>query len=164
MQTQAKRERIVEAVRHGLEGDTAVGFVHQSGYAMTAAGIARHLRAMGGRGTIHDLIDQGLTNVEIIQTCFPDADLSELKAAPPTQGELFGVEVVASAALPPPASTDAPLYETTKVSLRVPADLYEAIRLAAKVEKKTQTQLIVEILTSALSQMPGRLSSGEEAG
>jgi plasmid stability protein len=36
----------------------------------------------------------------------------------------------------------------------MPEDLYEAIRLAAKAERKSQNDLIVDILTAALSQVP----------
>ena len=162
MQTRAKQERIVEAVRRGFEGDAAVEFIHQSGYAMTVAGIARHLRTMGGRGRIQELVDQGLANLDILQACFPKADLSSLRPVLPAQGELFREAAPAprSAAAPP---KDAPLYETAKLTLRLPADLYEAVRLAAKAEKKTQTDLIVEILTTALSQMPKRAPDAEDA-
>ncbi|MCC6488948.1 MAG: ribbon-helix-helix protein, CopG family [Candidatus Hydrogenedentes bacterium] len=41
------------------------------------------------------------------------------------------------------------------MSIKVPADLYEAIRLAAKAEGKSQNELIVDVLTSALSRIPG---------
>ena len=46
-QAQKKHERIVEAVRLGLDGEAAVDFVRQSGFALTTTGIARHLRKMG---------------------------------------------------------------------------------------------------------------------
>jgi len=143
----------VEAVRHGFEGDSAVEFVHQCGFAMTQAGIARHLRAMGGRGRIQELVAQGRSNVEILEACFPDEDLSDLVRTPPSQGELFADEVAPPSTVPLD-SPHAPLYETAKLTVRVPADLYEAIRVAAKIEGKTQNQLIVDILTSALSRMP----------
>ena len=81
-QTNAKLERVVEAVRQGLEGDAAIEFIHQSGFAMTPAGIARHLRRMGGRGRIQELIDEGLTNVKILRTCLPEADLSQIGCRP----------------------------------------------------------------------------------
>lgn len=153
-QTKAKQERIIEAVRHGLEGDSAVEFIHQGGYAMTQAGIARHLRLMGGRGRIQELVAEGLTNIDILARCFPEEDLSDLDVPPPSQGELFEEEAVATPH-PSRVSGGIPLYETAKLTVRVPADLYEAIRLAAKVEGKTQNQLIVDILTSTLSKMPG---------
>ncbi|MCC6696152.1 MAG: hypothetical protein IT365_11035, partial [Candidatus Hydrogenedentes bacterium] len=75
-QTQAKQERIIEAVRHGLEGVGAVEFIQKNGFAMTTAGIAKNLRAMGGRGRVQELINEGKTNIEIMQLCFPEADLS----------------------------------------------------------------------------------------
>ncbi len=159
MQTLAKRERIIEAVRHGFEGDAAVEFIHQNGYAMSTAGIARHLRAMGGRGKIQDLINDGKTNRQVLEICFPEADLSEVPWVEPSQGELFHAE---SEPVGPVTDEDErrPLYETAKISARVPADVYEAIRLAAKAEHKSQNQLIVEILTTALSNMPAVLEAG----
>jgi predicted HicB family RNase H-like nuclease len=149
--THAKQERIIEAVRQELEGDAAVEFVRQNGFAMSSAGIARHLHKMGGRGNIVELVAGGKSNAEILDACFPDEEMDELHAAPPSQADLF----TAPEAAPPPGvpSTDA-LFETRKMSLKVPADLYEAIRFAAKAEHMSQNDLIVEILTSALSRMP----------
>ena len=156
-QTKAKQERVIEAVRHGLEGDAAVEFIHQSGYAMTQAGIARHLRAMGGRGRVQELIAEGKSNLDILKRAFPEEDFSEFERIPPSQGELFG-EQAAAASANFLQQTGVPLYETAKLTIRIPAELYEAIRLACKAENKTQNQLIVEILTKALSQMPGLMS------
>lgn len=148
-----KQERVVEAVRHGFDGDAAVEFIHQNGYAIAPAGIARHLRIMGGRGRIQELIAAGKSNVEILAACFPDDDLSDFEPTPPSQGELFAEDEVAAVTIPFELP-DAPLYETAKLTVRLPADLYEAIRIAARIENKPQNQLIVEILTSALSKMP----------
>jgi len=153
MQTHAKQERIIEAVRLGLEGDAAVEFVCRSGHAMNTAAIVRHLRHMGGRGRIQQSVRQGLSNVEILQACYPEADLADIPQTAPKQEELFTPS-------PAPADTEAipaedmPLYETAKLTLRLPSDLYEAVRLAARAENKTQSQLITDILTSALSRMP----------
>lgn len=155
-QTRAKQERIIEAVRHGLEGDSAVEFIHQSGYAISQAGIARHLRSMGGRGQIQELIAAGKSNVEILKACFPEDDLSEFEKVPPSQGELFGEDAVPRTTIPfQPGG--GPLYDTAKLTIRVPADLYEAIRAAARIENKSQNDLIVDILTTALSKMPSPL-------
>jgi len=155
-QTRAKQERIIEAVRQELEGDAAIEFVHQSGYAMTQAGIARQLRAMGGKGQVQEYVAQGKSNVEILRVCFPKDELSEFDSVPPSQQELFGSEAVDQVTVPfLPSGT--PLYATAKLTLRVPADLYEAVRLAAKAEGKTQNQLIVDVLTSALSRIPGHI-------
>ena len=77
-QTRAKQERIIEAVRQHLEGDAAVEFVRQSGYAMSIAGVARHLRLMGGRHRVEELIAAGNANVEILAETFPDDDISAL--------------------------------------------------------------------------------------
>ncbi|GMW03539.1 MAG: hypothetical protein AMXMBFR84_46730 [Candidatus Hydrogenedentota bacterium] len=148
----AKRERIVEAVRLGYEGEDAVAFVRQSGFVMSGAGIARHLKSMGGWTRLRELIDQGKTNVEILEICCPDVDVSQLPSEPPSQGILFD-----EAAPRTGASGDdpeGPVYETRKMAIKVPADLYEAIRLAAKAERKTHNDIIVDILTTALSQVP----------
>lgn len=151
-QLRQKQERVIEAVRQDLEGDAAVEFVRNSGYAMSSAGIARHLRSMGGRGAVKAMIEEGKSNVDIMEICFPEAELDELPQEPPTQAELFVAE-------PPPHELAADekratLYETRKMAVKVPADLYDAIRLAAKAEGVSQNQLIVDILTTALSQIP----------
>ena len=152
-QTRAKQERIIEAVRQNLEGDAAVEFVCRSGYAMTSAGIVRNLRLMGGRGRIQDLIEAGHPNVEILHICFPDDEPEEHLLHPPLQPDLFEsrTHTVSERSSD---DDDVPLYETTKLSLRIPAELFEAIRLAARAEHKTQTQLVIDILTSALARMP----------
>lgn len=136
-----KQERIVEAVRQGLEGEDAVRFIHESGFAMSPSGIARHLRTLGGRGFIRDLVDEGKSNEEILAVCVPD-----IKAERPSGAH---------------ESNDTaddwsgkPLYDTTKISVKLPSEVYEAIRLAAKAERKTQSQMIVELLTRALSDRP----------
>jgi hypothetical protein len=151
MQTLAKQERIIEAVRHGLEGDAAVEFVCRSGYAMNTSTIVRHLRAMGGRGRILDLIHQRKSNSQILHICVPEAAAEEFPPALPQQEELF---VQPHDAAEPLLPDDQPLYETTKVTVRLPSDLFEAIRLAARAEGKSLNQLIVDVLTSALSHMP----------
>ena len=151
MQTRAKQECIIEAVRQGLEGDGAVEFVCRSGYAMNTSAIVRRLRAMGGRGHILELIRQGKSNPEILRICLPDTPEEEAPPAPPRQEELFVQPPDADRAATP---DDQPLYETTKVTIRLPSDLFEAIRLAARAEGKSQNQIIVEVLTSGLSRMP----------
>jgi hypothetical protein len=156
-----KQERIVEAVRHGLEGEAAVEFVRENGFAMTTAGIARHLRVMGGRGQISDLIAQGRSNVEILEECFPEEDLDSLRREPPTQGELFVEEDLSHRPVPLfPGHPE--IFDTVKVSVKLPSDLYEAIRLAARAEGKSKTQLITEILTSAHSRTPLELPEDSE--
>lgn len=154
----AKKERVIEAVRQGLEGDAAVEFIQQNGHAITSTGIARHLRQLGGRARVQELIEEGKTNLEIIEISHSEADLESFRREPPSQGELFHREEMPA----PPSNMgslykeDLPLYETVKMTLRLPSDLHEAIRLAAKVENKTQNDLIVEILTTTLSRMPVR--------
>lgn len=153
MVSRAKQERVIEAVRRNLEGDAAVEFVCKSGYSMTPAGILRHLRRLGGRQNIRNLIDAGKTNIEIMQTLFPeDSAVSQWQQTPPTQAELFA-EPPKSVVLPLPPD-DMPLYETIKLTLRIPTDLYEAIRVAAKAENKPQSQLIIDILQSVLAKIP----------
>lgn len=156
-QTRLKQERIIEAVRRQLEGDAAIEFLHASGYAMTSKGLARHLRTMGGRGRIEELLEQGCSNMAILTACFPEDDLAGLEQVfPPSQGELFEGDP----AVPRGAGAfgeSGPLYQTVKLTLRVPAELYEALRLAARGEQTSQNQLAVDILTAALSRMPGPL-------
>ncbi|MCP4643255.1 MAG: hypothetical protein GY851_22600 [bacterium] len=151
-QARAKQERIIEAVRRGLEGDAAVEFVRSSGYRMTSAGIARHLRSMGGRGAVQALVNEGKSNLEVLQTCFPQDELDQLDHEPPSQPELFIAEPSPGPDLS--GRKDAPLYETRKMSVKVPADLFEAIRLAARAEGLSQNQLITDILTTALARGP----------
>lgn len=153
-QTRAKQERVIEAVRQGLEGESAVEFIRQSGYAMTLTGIARHLRSMGGRGAVAALIEDGKSNIEIMEICFPDASHDDLPMEPPpSQPDLFVTEPPAGEPGSPKKRT-VHIYETRKMSIKVPADLYDAIRIAAKAEGLSQNQLIVDILTSALSRAP----------
>lgn len=152
-QLHAKQERLIEAVRRGLEGDAVIEFIHTAGYAIQSQAIVRFLRNMGGRGRVQDLIKQGLSNLEVLKACFPNEDLSDVKAGPPEQVELFEESSEEDGTIPfSPALPE--LYDTTKMTLRLPSDLYEALRLAAKAEGKTKTQLMIEILTAALSRLP----------
>ncbi len=154
MPIRVKQERIIEAVRRGLEGDRAVEFVCRSGYAMNTTAIARHLRAMGGRGRIQSLIELGKSNLEILQECFPAEEIQKLPLLKPAQGELFAEKLTPAPA--PNLADNLLLYETARLTLRVPADLYEALQIAAHAENKTQNQLIIDILSTALSQLPRR--------
>lgn len=156
-QLAAKRERIIEAIRHGLEGDAAVEFVRQSGFAMNGPGIARHLRAMGGKGLIQELILAGKSNHEVLAEVCPE-EAVEVPPPPPEQVDLFPGESSLPEWMPaPPAG--APFFETTKLTVKVPTELYEAMRIASRVEGKTINQLVVEIMTAAL----GRLPTSEDA-
>ncbi len=160
-QTRAKQERVIEAVRQGLEGDAAVEFVQKSGFAMSNSGIARHLRLMGGRQRIQDFIDEGASNYDILTTLFPGEAPENIPTPPPLQCELFETPS------PPPGafgviSGDIPLYETTKLTITIPTELFEAIRIASKIERKSRTDLIVEILTAALSQVPNPPETEDE--
>lgn len=160
-QAQQKQERVIEAVRLGLEGEEAVDFIRQSGFAVTTAGIARHLRKLGGRGHIVELIDAGRENWEIVQACYPEEPLDHIAVMPPSQGELFS-ENPPAPKVPETLLHHKDLFESTKIQLKLPNDLLEALRLAARAEKTTQSQLIIDILTNAMSRMPGKLE--EEDG
>jgi len=151
-QTREKQERVVEAVRRGLEGPAAVEFIHHAGYAITQPGIARHLRSMGGRGKVQEMIGEGKSNREILEASFPDEDI-DLPGPAPRQPELFATEA-GQPAPPEPSEAHAAVYDTVKMTVRMPADLHEAIKIAAKVEGKAQNDLIVDILTHHLSQIP----------
>ncbi len=145
-----KDARIIEAVRRGLDGNAAVDFLHSGGFALTPQGIARHLRELGGRGRIAGLIKEGRTNEEVLEACRPNAS----EAAPllaPEQGTLFGP---LEAPYDGPLDKDSPLFPTTRMTLRVPSDLFEALRLAAHAEKRTVNQLVVDTLTWAMSRLP----------
>jgi hypothetical protein len=157
-QSRLKQERIIEAVRHGLEGDAAVAFIHNNGYAMTVAGIARHLRTMGGRGFILECINEGMSNHEILTRIFPEEDLHEIEPPEPDQQELFQSESASHGTHGHPGGEDP--FEFTKLTLKVPSDLYEAIKLAAHAEGKSRTDLIIEILETTLSRMPDSHSDG----
>lgn len=162
-QAQQKQERVIEAVRQGLEGEEAVDFIRQSGFAITPAGIARHLRKLGGRGHIVEQIKAGHANWEILQACYPEEPLDHVAVLPPSQGELFS-ETPAAPAVPESLLHHQDLFESTKIQLKIPNDLLEAIRLAAKAEKTTQSQLIIDILTSAMSRTPRDMGAEEETG
>lgn len=163
MVTQAlqKQERVIEAVRLGLEGEDAVDFIRQSGFAVTSTGIARHLRKMGGRGHIVELIKAGRDNWTILQTCYPEEPFEHIAVPPPSQCDLF-TENPPAPKVPESLLHHQDLFECTKITLKLPNDLLEALRLAARAEKTTQSQLIVDILTSAMSQLPRGM--GDEDG
>lgn len=151
-QTEEKQERIVEAVRQGCE-DTAsiVDFVHENGYALTEGTLERHLYKLGGLPRLKSLVDEGLTNFEVLEACLPEKNLDALKVSISTKESLRGgLHVVER----DEDANDAPVYATTKVTLSLPSELYEAIRAAAHSEQKSQSQLVAELLTAALSRAP----------
>lgn len=159
-QAQQKQERVIEAVRQGLEGENAVDFIRQSGFAVTTTGVARHLRKLGGRGHIVELIKAGQDNWAILQACYPEESLDHIAVMPPSQCDMFSENP------PPPKVPESllhhqDLFESTKIQLKIPNDLMEALRLAAKAERTSQSQLIIDILTSAMSQLP-RLAKEED--
>ena len=156
----AKQERIIETVRQGLEGDNAVEFLHNAGFATTQAGIVRNLRLMGGQGHVQELISRGLSNNDVLDLCLPHDDMQHAHRSLPHQADLFPdqpAHVHSMREDDVALASDIPLYEMTKMTLRLPSDLYEAIGMAARAESKTRNDLVVEILTSALSRMPERL-------
>ena len=113
--------------------------------------IAHHLRMMGGRARIMELIEKGKSNYEILALCFPDENIAPPPPEIPSQPELFEDGEAPSLLTPP---DDTPPFETTKLTLALPNDLYEAIRIAARAEGKRRNDLIIEILTTALSRIP----------
>jgi hypothetical protein len=137
-----------------LEGDAALSFVRQSGYLTTPLGLVRHLRALGGRASVLERIHEGKSNVEILELQFPAERLSRLRPAAQEQADLFGAEDLSHepVSLPNLLPGD---FDTTRLMLRVPNDLYHALGIAARVEGVNRNQLIVDILTSALSRTPG---------
>jgi len=152
-QTKAKQERIIEAFRQGLDGEVAVRFVRESGFAMTALGLARLAGKLGGRDNVLRLIEDGYSNDQVLQRCLPEDEHLQAEAIPPNQPPLFVEETP-----PVPALSAVPrsiAFEHTKLTLRVPNDLYAAIKLAAHAEGKSRTDLVVDILTRSLSSMPG---------
>lgn len=158
-QSHAKQERIIEALRRNLEGDGAVAFIRESGYAMTKRGLARHLGILGGRESVLQWIELGYSNEQILQKCRPDDAELQARDVPPSQPALF----TESEEEAPPSNT-IPLerkrrndFEHTKLTLNLPNELYIALKLAACGENKTRTELVVEILSHALSRMPGLL-------
>jgi hypothetical protein len=152
-QVRAKQERVIEAVRRGLEGEAALEFVHQSGYALNGAAMVRYIRQMGGRGVLSTHIEEGKSNLDILHALFPEEDLQPLAPEAPNQIELFEPPGPAKPYLPfMPKHPE--LFETTKLTLHLPNDLYQALKVAARIEDKKKNDLIVEILTSALSQLP----------
>ena len=146
-----KAERIVEAVRRDLEGNGAVDFLRSGGFALTTQGIARHLRDLGGRGRVASLIKEGRTNEEVLDACHPNTPDAVAPLMAPEQGSLFGSE---DAPYDGPLDRDSSLFPTTRLTIRVPSDLYAALRLAAHAEKKSVNQVIVDTLTWAMSRLP----------
>jgi hypothetical protein len=109
---------------------------------------------MGGRGRLAALIEEGRSNREIMALLFPDTDADMLPREVPSQGELFKEESMETHALDF-APTDE-MFDTTRITARIPSDVYEAFRIAARVEGKSQSQLLSEILSYHLSRLPRR--------
>ena len=49
-----------------------------------------------------------------------------------------------------------PEYGSRKMTIEIPEDSYEALRIAARIEGKSRNDLIAEILRTALSRIPPR--------
>ncbi len=154
IQTRQKQERIIEAVRRGLEGEAALAFVRQSGFLTTPMGLVRHLRTLGGRAHILERIHEGKSNVEILELQFPTERLARLRPAPQEQADLFGAVDLSHEPVNLPNLLPGD-FDTTRLTVRVPNDVYHALGIAARVEGINRNQLIVDILTSALSRTPG---------
>ena len=145
-QSSVKQERVVEALRQGLSGEAAVDFIHQCGYAINETSVERVLKTMGGKTRVLNLLEKGLSNVETIQVCMPEADLSALKNQTPLEETTAQADAF--------SGEDAPIYPTTKMSLKIPSHLYEAVRAAAQAEGKTHNELVVNILSARLGRSP----------
>jgi len=153
-QSKAKLECLLQALREGCRGSHAAAYVRRSGFALTAPGVEQRLRQLGGEAAVYARIAAGWSNAEIVEEAFPGENLEWMKGLPPKQGELFeALPSAANTAALWPAAKAAP-FESTRITLRVPSDLYEAICIAARVEQTSRTQLIVDLLTSALSRIP----------
>ena len=150
--SRAKQDRVLEAIRHGLDGEAAVEFVHQNGFAIALPGFVRYVRQMGGRKKILDLMAEGANNAEILRTCLPEDEDHPMETLPPNQRELFPREEVTGDI--EFHNIEGVEFEFTKFTVKMPTDLYTAIGLAAKVENKRRNDLIVDILTEAMSRMP----------
>ena len=157
-QSTLKRERIIEAVRKGLRGEAIIDFVHESGYALSETGFERHLTKMGGLGQLKTYFDSGLSNLEILSTCFPELGLEDLEKIVSSVTPLHSI---APALRRGAAHAEPPEFATTKLTITVPSELYEAIRAAAQAEVTSQNQLIVDLLTTALSRKPEPAASGD---
>jgi hypothetical protein len=136
---------VVEVVRQGKSGDDAVLFLQERGCRMSSGAIARALRGLGGRGEVERQIAEGRTNEEI-------ADSSPQSARSERGGRRELFDSAENDALK--TGDERPLYPTTKMTLTLPSDLFEAITLAARGERKSKNKLVVDLLTSALSRMP----------
>jgi len=148
----AKQERIIEAVRMGLEGDAALDFVREGGYALTPNGMVRYFRQMGGRGAIAAHIKAGKTNLDILQALYPEEEVRLSLLQRPSQGVLFEESAAPSAS--PFLHAPPPLFESTKMTVYLPNELYEALRLYAHAQGKSRNDAVVELVMAALSRMP----------
>jgi hypothetical protein len=136
---------VVEAVRQGKSGNNSVAFLHEHGCPMSSSAIARALRGLGGRGEVESQVAEGRTNEEIVNRPALDG-----KSKTGAQRDLFGgAESNARR-----TREELSLYPTTKMTLTLPSDLFEAITLAARGERKSKNKLAVDLLTSALSRLP----------
>ncbi len=154
IQARQKQERIIEAVRRGLEGEAAIAFMRQSGFLTTPIGLVRQLRSLGGRARILEQIHEGKSNVDILELQFPAERLARLRPATQEQADLFGAVDLSHEPVTLPNLLPGD-FDTTRLMLRVPNDLYHALGIAARVEGVNRNQLIVDILSTALSRTPG---------
>ncbi len=148
----AKQERIIEAVRMGLEGDAALDFVREGGYALTPNGMMRYLRQMGGRGEIAARIKAGKTNLEILQELYPEEEVHLSLLQRPSQGELFDESSAPSTS--PFLHSSPQLFESTKMTVYLPNELYEALRLYSHAQGKSRNDAVIDLMTAALSRLP----------
>ena len=161
-QIRRKQERCIEAVRQRLENEDALAFIHECGFAMTESEMLRHRQSFGGREVILLRIGENKSNVKILSSHFQKEDFSDRNIEVSHQDDLFAKNPTATGTIPF-AKDSTEEFETTKITLGIPSDLYQALRMASKAEGKNKTQLIVEILAVAMSRLP-KQSSDEETG
>lgn len=149
--TRRRQERVLECVRLQLEGDAALAFLRQHGLRVSEPVLGRLIRSLGGREHLLEQMQAGLPDAEILAQCTAlDDDTNQ--DGPDRQAELFSMQDFPTLERGVfPSMTG---LETTKMTLRVPTDLYEAIGFAARAEGTTRTQLVIDLLTHALSRMP----------
>lgn len=148
----AKQERIIEAVRMGLEGDAALDFVREGGYALTPNGMVRYLRQMGGRGEIAAHIKAGKSNLDILQELYPEEEVHLSLLQRPSQGVLF--EETSTPSPSPFLHASPQPFESTKMTVYFPNELYEALRLYAHAQGKSRNDAVIELIRASLSRLP----------
>lgn len=158
--TRQRQERVLDCVRQQLDGAAALAFLRQHGLRVSEPVLDRLVRSLGGHDRLLEQMEAGLSNAEILAQCAALEDDTN-KDGPDRQSELFSMQDFPT--LERGVFPGLTGLETTKMTLRVPTDLYEALGFAARGEGTTRTQLVIDLLTHALSRMPSwdRLDSDD---